>query len=102
MARADVVCQPSLSEPFGQALLEAMAMERAVIGTVNGGPAEFVNPALGLLVDPADPGALAPALAKAASLGTPVPAARVAASVHDVRRQAARMADVLGSAISEA
>lgn len=100
IARADVVCQPSRVEPFGQALLEAMAMERAVVGTIHGGHAEFVTPDAGVLVDPADPHALLDALSEAAALGTPHPAARTAAAEHDVRRQAARMAGVLEAALS--
>jgi glycosyltransferase involved in cell wall biosynthesis len=100
IARADVVCQPSLAEPFGQALLEAMAMERAVVATSNGGPIEFVDSGIGVLVDPTDPEALVRGLAEAASLGTPNPAARAAAAEHDVRRQAARMAEVLQGAVS--
>jgi glycosyltransferase involved in cell wall biosynthesis len=98
IARADVLCQPSLTEPFGQAVLEAMAMERAVLATARGGPAEFVTADLGVLVQPADHETLAPALRQAASLGTPLPAARAAAAEHDVRRQAARMAGVLAAA----
>jgi glycosyltransferase involved in cell wall biosynthesis len=98
IARADVVCQPSQSEPFGQALLEAMAMERAVVGTTQGGHGEFVTPQTGVLVDPADPGALVRALDDAAALGTPLAAARAAAAEHDVRRQAGRMAQVLEAA----
>jgi glycosyltransferase involved in cell wall biosynthesis len=100
IARADVVCQPSLVEPFGQALLEAMAMERAVVATVHGGPAEFVTSEVGVLVEPSDGESLVKALSGAASLGTPLPAAREAASQHDVRRQAARMADVLAAALA--
>jgi glycosyltransferase involved in cell wall biosynthesis len=98
IARADVVCQPSLSEPFGQAVLEAMAMERAVVGTIHGGHSEFVTPEVGVLVAPTDPEALVRALSNAASLGTPHPRARAAAVEHDVRRQAARMAGVLEAA----
>jgi glycosyltransferase involved in cell wall biosynthesis len=99
IARADVVCQPSVTEPFGQALLEAMAMERAVVGTINGGHSEFVTEQAGVLVDPADSGALVRALPQAAALGTPHPRARAAAAEHDVRRQAARMAEVLEAAV---
>ncbi len=98
IARADVVCQPSLTEAFGQAALEAMAMERAVVATINGGPVEFVTSQAGVLVDPTDPQALVRALRDAAGRGTPHPAARAAAAEHDVRRQAARMADVLEAA----
>ena len=36
VAACDVLCQPSLIEPFGQATLEAMAMERTVVATSNG------------------------------------------------------------------
>src|SRR5438477_945423 len=38
LAQAHVVCQPSLIEPFGQALLEAMATGRSVVATTIGGP----------------------------------------------------------------
>jgi glycosyltransferase involved in cell wall biosynthesis len=95
----DVLCQPSRMEPFGQATLEAMAMERSVVATTIGGPPEFVVPEAGVLVAPGDVEALADALARAAALPFPNPAARRAALGHDVRRQAARMAAVLRSAV---
>ena len=66
VAACDVLCQPSLIEPFGQATLEAMAMERTVVATSVGGPTEFVTPEAGVLVDPADTGAIAAALDRAA------------------------------------
>ena len=95
VAACNVLCQPSLIEPFGQAALEAMAMERTVVATSVGGPPEFVTPEAGVLVDPHDPAALPHALELAASRPTPNPAAREAAAEHDVKRQAARMAAVL-------
>jgi glycosyltransferase involved in cell wall biosynthesis len=95
LAACDVLCQPSLIEPFGQATLEGLAMERNVVATTVGGPPEFVTPETGVLVDPADREALAPALERAASLPVPNPAARAAASAHDVRVQVAKMATVL-------
>jgi len=98
IARADVICQPSLSEAFGQASLEAMAMERTVVATIHGGPPEFVTPEAGVLVDPTDPDALVGALREAAGRGTPHAAARVAAAEHDVRLQTARMLAVLEAA----
>ena len=98
IAACDVLCQPSLIEPFGQATLEAMAMERTVVATSVGGPPEFVTPEAGLLVDPADPAALRSALELASSRPSPNPAARKAAAEHDVRRQAAKMAAVLEGA----
>ncbi len=95
VAACDILCQPSLTEPFGQATLEAMAMERTVVATSNGGPPEFVTPEAGVLVDPQDPAALPHALELAASKPMPNPAAREAAARHDVKLQAARMAEVL-------
>ena len=58
MAAADVVCQPSLVEPFGLATLEAMASARSVVATAIGGPPEFVTRVPGVLVDPVDEDAL--------------------------------------------
>jgi glycosyltransferase involved in cell wall biosynthesis len=101
VAACDVLCQPSLIEPFGLAALEAMALERSVVATVNGGPPEFVTPEAGVLVDPADPAALTAALARAAALPVPNPAARAAASEHGAARQAARMAAILERAVAE-
>jgi glycosyltransferase involved in cell wall biosynthesis len=101
IAACDVLCQPSLTEPFGQATLEAMAMERSVVATKVGGPPEFVTPEAGVLVDPTDTRAIAGALERAAGLPSPNPAARAAAAEHDVRRQAGRMAAVLELALAE-
>jgi glycosyltransferase involved in cell wall biosynthesis len=95
VAACDVLCQPSLIEPFGQATLEAMAMERSVVATEVGGPPEFVTREAGVLVDPEDDAALLEALRAAAKLPSPNQAARAAAAEHDVKRQAAKMAAVL-------
>ncbi len=95
IAAADVVCQPSLAEPFGLATLEALACARSVVTTSVGGPPEFVPPDAGVLVDPEDEDALAVALDTAAALPRPNPAARAAAELHDVRRQAARVEEIL-------
>jgi glycosyltransferase involved in cell wall biosynthesis len=96
---AHVVCQPSLIEPFGQATLEAMACGRSVVATRIGGPREFVTPDAGVLVDPADEGALAAALETATALPCPNPAARAAAEAHDVRRQAEKVEAILQRAV---
>jgi len=98
IAACDVLCQPSLVEPFGQAALEAMAMAKSVVVTREGGPSEFVSAASGVVVDPHDTAALAGALERAAALPSPNDTARAAAAEHDVRKQAARMAAVLESA----
>jgi glycosyltransferase involved in cell wall biosynthesis len=95
MSRARVVCQPSLVEPFGQALIEAMAAGRTVVATRVGGPPEFVTPEAGVLVDPLDVHELARALNRAAELPCPNQAARAAAELHDVRRQAERIEAIL-------
>jgi glycosyltransferase involved in cell wall biosynthesis len=100
IAACDVLCQPSLLEPFGQAVLEGMAMERSVVATREGGPPEFVTPEAGVLVDPHDVASIADGLARAAALPSPNPAARAAAAPHDARRQAERMAAVLERAAS--
>jgi glycosyltransferase involved in cell wall biosynthesis len=102
MAAADVVCQPSLLEPFGLAALEAMALERTVVATTEGGPPEFVTSAAGVLVDPRDPAALRDALRRAAEMPVPNPAARAAAAAHDAAHQAARMASILARAVAGA
>jgi glycosyltransferase involved in cell wall biosynthesis len=95
LADAHVLCQPSLLEPLGQALLEGMAAGRSVVATRIGGPPEFVPPEAGVLVDPLDVDGLARALELAASLPRPNDAAREAASAHDVRRQAERIEAIL-------
>ncbi len=55
IAACDVLCQPSLVEPFGQAALEGMAMERSVLATAVGGPPEFVPPRPGCWSTPPTP-----------------------------------------------
>ena len=99
LAAADVLCQPSLVEPFGQAALEALASARSVVRTRVGGQPEFVPEGAGVLVDPEDEEALVQALRTAASLPVPNPAARAAAEAHDVKRQAARVETVLERAV---
>jgi glycosyltransferase involved in cell wall biosynthesis len=101
IAQAHVVCQPSLIEPFGQAVLEGMACGRSVVATRIGGPPEFVPPEAGVLADPLDVEALTQALRSTAALPCPNPAARAAAEAHDVRVQARRVEEVLERAASE-
>jgi len=99
IASATVLCQPSLIEPFGQALLEGMASGRSVVATRIGGPPEFVPPEAGVLVDPLDEAGLTDAMRQAAALPSPNPAARAAAAEHDVRRQAERIEAILRRAM---
>ena len=91
----DVLCQPSLIEPFGQTILEAFATERPVVATRIGGPPELVTPATGVLVDPGSVESIEAGLREAAELPRPNPEARSEAEKHDVRLQARRIAAVL-------
>ena len=101
IAASDVVCQPSLVEPFGLATLEAMASARSVVATAIGGPPEFVPREAGVLVDPYDESALGEALSRAASLPRPNLAAREAAKAHDVNLQAERVEAILLRAVGD-
>ena len=102
MAACDTLCLPSLAEPFGQVLLEAMASERPVVATRVGGPPEFVPPQAGALVDPLDVDAIRAGLEYALALPVPNAPARAAAAEHDVRRQAERVTAVLERARRDA
>jgi glycosyltransferase involved in cell wall biosynthesis len=101
LCAADVVCGPALVEPFGQALLEAMACGRTVVATRVGGPPEFVTPEAGVLVDPLDSVELTRALELAAGMPKPNEAARAAAAAHDVRLQAERLEELLQQAVRD-
>jgi len=101
LAETHVLAQPSLIEPLGQALLEAMACGRSVVATRIGGPPEFVPPEAGALVDPLDVDALTRALAFATALPRPNEAARRASAPHDLRRQAERIEAILSAAAGE-
>lgn len=61
LARADVVALPSLHEGMSNAVMEAMAAGRPVVASDVGGTAELLRDR-GVLVPPADPGALAAGL----------------------------------------
>lgn len=75
---ADLFVLPSLAEPSGLVILEAMALAKPVIATKAGGPREIVlDHSTGLLVPPGDAAALAAAItqllkdpATASAMGT--------------------------------
>jgi glycosyltransferase involved in cell wall biosynthesis len=49
---SDVFVMPSLRECGGTAILEALALGKPVITTNWGGPADYVDPSCGILIDP--------------------------------------------------
>ena len=58
--RSDIFCFPTLGEPFGKAVIEAMACGKPVIATNAGGPAEIIQDKVdGILVPPSNPEAIA-------------------------------------------
>ena len=95
IAACDVLCLPSLVEPFGQVLLEAMASERSVVATRVGGPPELVTQETGMLVEPESVESIEAGLRAAVELPKPNRAAREVAAGHDVREQARRVGEVL-------
>jgi glycosyltransferase involved in cell wall biosynthesis len=99
IAACDVLAQPSTIEPFGQALLEAMASERSVVATRVGGPPEFVTPEAGVLVEPTSVDSIEAGLRAAAELPSPNPEARRVAATHDIRVQARKVAALLERAV---
>ena len=53
LSAIDILLAPSWEEPFGRAVLEAMAMEKPVVATCIGGPAEVIEDGVsGVLADP--------------------------------------------------
>jgi glycosyltransferase involved in cell wall biosynthesis len=65
MKSADLFVMPSVTEGLGSAVLDAMAMAHAVVGTRAGGiPEAVVDEETGLLVEPADSRALAAAIVR--------------------------------------
>ena len=60
----DALLVPSVEEPFGRTVAEAMAIGVPVIATTVGGPAELIEPGVtGLLAPPREPGKWADAIA---------------------------------------
>ena len=102
LAAADVLCQPSLVEPFGQAALEALACGRSVVATPNRRAARVR--AAGSR-RPRRPARRAGARGRApdrcgARRSQPGSRAR-RPSEHDVRLQAARVEEILERAVRD-
>ncbi|MCB2426640.1 glycosyltransferase family 4 protein [Methylophaga pinxianii] len=54
LAETDVLVLPSVRECGGAVILEAMAMKKPVIAVNWGGPADYITPATGILLNPAN------------------------------------------------
>jgi glycosyltransferase involved in cell wall biosynthesis len=95
LAAADVLVAPSLEEPQGQQVLEALASGRPVVATRVGGPAELVDERCGVLVDPLDVAAIAEGMRTAAALPVPCAAGVEVAKAHARDVQVARIESLL-------
>jgi glycosyltransferase involved in cell wall biosynthesis len=86
MSLANIVVHTSVApEPFGRVLVEGMLANRPVVASGAGGVPEIIEDGKsGILVRPADPGALASALTSL--LNDQVKAASIAASGHERAR----------------
>ncbi|MEI2701668.1 MAG: glycosyltransferase family 4 protein [Baekduia sp.] len=91
-ARCDLLCQPSVREPFGIAALEAMALGKPVLVSAEGGAAEFVPADAGVVIYPSSAAAIAAGIEAALALPDPAAAARRAAEQHSAAAEAARLA----------
>jgi glycosyltransferase involved in cell wall biosynthesis len=57
MRALDVLVAPSWEEPFGRSIIEAMALETAVVATNVGGPAEYITDGVdGIVLPPREVG----------------------------------------------
>ncbi len=82
MARLDLLVHPALRDPFPLALLEGMALGRAIVASAVGGIPEMLEDGVsGCLVPPSDAPALAAAIA--ALLRDPARRTRVGAAARE-------------------
>ena len=65
MKQSDLFVVPSLSEPFGNILLEAMATGTPIVTTRNDGALHLLNGETAIFVDKASPNALASGILEA-------------------------------------
>lgn len=62
LPHATVAVMPAREEPFGLAIVEAMASQVPVVASAVGGPLELITPGSGCLIDPQTPQTLASAV----------------------------------------
>jgi glycosyltransferase involved in cell wall biosynthesis len=104
MRALDILLVPSVAEPFGRTVAEAMAMGTSVIATSEGGPSEMIEHGVhGLLVPPGAQAAWADAVNQilgdpAASRDMAETARQTALKRFDAARHAQAVSDVLTTA----
>jgi glycosyltransferase involved in cell wall biosynthesis len=65
LSKADVMVLPSVLDPGGAVVMEAMASGKAVIAVKWGGPADVLDANCGILIEPRDPASLVADLERA-------------------------------------
>jgi glycosyltransferase involved in cell wall biosynthesis len=102
MSAADVFVLPSLAEPLGVVLLEAMACGTPCVASRVGGIPEVLTEGSGLLVPPGDPEALAAGIERVLASGkdTYRQACLEAAAESDLDVNTGRLIDVLRRAVA--
>jgi glycosyltransferase involved in cell wall biosynthesis len=100
LADAHVLLHCADEEPWGLALLEALACGRPVVAPAAGGPLEIVTEGAGRLYPPGDAGAAVAALREVLADPAAPAAARSRAEAFDVDASAARMAAAIEAAIA--
>jgi glycosyltransferase involved in cell wall biosynthesis len=100
LARAHVLLHCADEEPWGLALVEALACGRPVVAPAAGGPLEIVKEGAGRLYPPGDADAAVAALREVLADPEAPGAARRRAEAFDVDASAARMAAAIDAAIA--
>jgi glycosyltransferase involved in cell wall biosynthesis len=100
LADAHVLLHCADAEPFGLALVEALACGRPVVAPAAAGPLEIVTGGAGRLYPPGDAGAAAAALREVLADPAAPAAARRRAETFDVAASAARLAEAIEAAIA--
>jgi glycosyltransferase involved in cell wall biosynthesis len=100
LADAHVLLHCADAEPFGLALVEALACGRPVVATDAAGPRDIVTDGAGRLYPPGDAAAAAAALREVLADPSAPTAARRRAEAFDVNASAGRLADAIEAAIA--